>query len=151
MKKSKHFRKDVIIARVIFAIICVVIIVLICMGVSALVNSGKEDKNTETTQTESQMEQENLIAHPDVEVGTESESTTEVETESEGEDETTLYVVPTTEVRVRKEPNTTSTILHRIPAGTKTIFLEELEGWYKVEYNGEVGYISADYAEVVEE
>ena len=143
MKKSKHFRKDVIIARIIFAVLCLVVGILIGTGISALVKSTEKPANTEQ-RTETQKTE---AVYPEVEI----EPETEVETEAEPEVEVVLYVVPSTEVRVRKEPNTSCAILDRIPAGTKTLFLEELDGWYKVEHNGQVGYISADYAEVVEE
>ena len=62
-----------------------------------------------------------------------------------------VYVKTTTRIRLREEPNTNCTTLDRINGGIKLEVLETLEGWYKVSYNGKIGYISADYANVVEE
>ena len=39
MKRSKHFRKDVIIARIVFAVLCIAIGVLIWFGINMLTNS----------------------------------------------------------------------------------------------------------------
>lgn len=136
MKKSKHFRKDVIMARIIFAVLCILICVLIWMGIKALIGSNNEKEPPETeTQTET-------FYIPPVE-----------ETESQPEEivETIRYAKTTAQVRMRKEPNTTCEVILSVPANTKTDLIEEADGWYKVSYNGREGYIRADYIEVVEE
>lgn len=138
MKRSKHFRKDVILARVIFAILCIVVIALIWMGISTLMNKGKED---EPQETESQ--QTEIYDIPQIE---DVEIVTEIETE-----EVVYYAKTTAYVRMRKEPNTNCDVLASVPAGTKTDMLEETDGWYKVSYNGLEGYIRADYVEIIEE
>lgn len=140
MKRSKHFRKDVIIARIIFAILCIVIGVLIWMGINALTGSNKEPQPTETTQ-------ENIYDIPQVD---ETETVAEIETEDVAE-EVVYYAKTTAQVRMRKEPNTSCEVILSVPAGTKTDLIEEADGWYKVAYNGHEGYIRADYIEVVEE
>lgn len=139
MKKSKHFRKDVIIARVIFGILVIVIGVLIGIGVSKLT---KNTDNSDTQQTESQ--QTEIYDVPQY------EETEEVEVETEVE-EVVVYAKTTAQVRLRKEPNTNCEVVTSVPAGTKTLMLEDADGWYKVSYNGNEGYIRADYVEIIEE
>ena len=140
MKRSKHFRKDVILARVIFAILCIVIIVLIWMGVSALMDKVKEDESQET-----ESQQTEIYDIPQFE---DTEDVTEPEDVA---DEVAYYAKTTASVRMRKEPNTNCEVLITVPAGTKTDIVEEVDGWYKFSYNGLEGYIRADYIEVVEE
>lgn len=143
MKKSKHFRKDVIIARIIFAILCILIGVLVGTGISALMKHAEKDKDNDTQKPNTQIQ---------IEVDTQGMQT-EPPVDTEGEDSQMMeipvsYVVPTTEVRLREEPNTSCETLAKIPAGTKLTLLEELDGWYKVSYEEMEGYISADYATI---
>lgn len=140
MKKSKHFRKDVILARVIFAILCIVVGVLIGMGVSMLRDMSKDDnKDTETQQTQ----QYEIPQFEDTE-----EDTEEV---IEPVEEIVVYAKTTAKVNMRQEPNTNCAILASVPAETKMPLVEEADGWYKVIYNEKEGYIRADYIELVEE
>lgn len=138
MRKSKHFRKDVILARVIFAILCLVIIVVISMGVSALknaLNSGNTDEEPQTQQY-------------DIPEFEDTEEVTEIE---EVIDEFVVYAKTTAKVNMRVEPNTNCAVLASVPAATKMSMIEEVDGWYKVVYEEKEGYIRADYIELVEE
>lgn len=141
MKKSKHFRKDVIIARVIFATGCILIITLLCLGISALLKpqGNYTNPNGESQQNEEQYAQDSEGLGEESDTGTENEETSEPE-------DTISYVVTNAEVRLRQEPNTDSEILARIAMNTDLVLLEELEDWYKVEFQGQVGYISAEFA-----
>ncbi|MBO4876763.1 MAG: SH3 domain-containing protein [Ruminococcus sp.] len=50
------------------------------------------------------------------------------------------------DLNLRKEPNTTSKIIAGIPKGTQLdIYESGTAGWYKVLYDGFVGYVSTDY------
>ncbi len=51
---------------------------------------------------------------------------------------------------VRSEPHTDADIIGKASGGEKLIVLEESHspGWHKIEYDGQVAYISADYFEV---
>lgn len=140
MRKSKHFRKDVILARVIFAILCIVIIVLITMGVNVL-KKTLNSANTEETQPP-QTQQYEIPEFEDTEEVTEVEEVVE---------EIVVYAKTTAKVNMRVEPNTNCEILASVPAATKTLLVEEADGWYKVLYNEKEGYIRADYIELVEE
>ena len=138
MRKSKHFRKDVILARVIFAILCLVIIVVISMGVYALknaLNSGNTDEEPQTQQY-------------DIPEFEDTEEVTEIE---EVIDEIVVYAKTTAKVNMRVEPNTNCAVLASVPAATKMSMIEEVDGWYKVVYEEKEGYIRADYIELVEE
>ena len=49
-------------------------------------------------------------------------------------------------LNLRSEPNTSSEIYAGIPNGTQLdIYESGTNGWYKVEYNGYIGYVSADF------
>jgi cell wall-associated NlpC family hydrolase len=53
-------------------------------------------------------------------------------------------------LRLRSAASTASTTLATVSQGAKVDVLEDAQnGWYKVEYNGKVGYMSADYLTVV--
>lgn len=52
-------------------------------------------------------------------------------------------------LRLREEPNTSSEVLATLHADTCVVVLEDAQdGWYKVSYQDETGYLSADYLEV---
>lgn len=52
-------------------------------------------------------------------------------------------------LRLRAESNTTSSILTTVTKGTQVVVLEnQVNGWYKVDISGTVGYMSADYLSV---
>lgn len=52
-------------------------------------------------------------------------------------------------LRLRAEANTTSSILTTVVKGTQVVVLEnQVNGWYKVDVSGSVGYMSADYLSV---
>lgn len=144
MKRSKHFRKDVIIARIIFAILCILIGVLIGSGISALLKNAdnKQDDPKPNTQIETEADHTQDTQSTEVEPSIDNTETTP---------EILYFAVPETEIRLREQPNTDCVTLAKIPAGTKLPLVEELEGWYKVTYEGMEGYISADYASIVTE
>ena len=159
MKKSKHFRKDVIMARVIAGIILIVLIVLLVWGISLLTKSSGDDKNSQNSQNT-----ENVVPGDQDSQQQETEETSQIPESEEqssepGTDENDdtiyipdkVYVETTTQVRLRKEPNTSCATLDRINGGTKLEVLETLDGWYKVGYDGQEGYVSATYTKIVEE
>ena len=165
MKKSKHFRKDVIMARVIAAVILVVLIALIVFVGSLFTkpsaDENKDSQNTEHTQNANpgnqDTENENTEPEDTESLGTEGQNNevqgTEIDTDAETDTnvENKTYVETTAPVRHRKETSTDSEVLALIDRGTKLEVLETLDGWYKVSYNGKDGYVSADFARVVEE
>lgn len=50
-----------------------------------------------------------------------------------------------TKLNVRKSPSTSASIVGTLSNNTKVTILEKTNGWYKISYNGIVGYVSASY------
>lgn len=50
-----------------------------------------------------------------------------------------------TKLNVRKSASTSSSIIGTLANSTKVTILEKLNGWYKISYNGIVGYVSSSY------
>lgn len=48
-------------------------------------------------------------------------------------------------LRMRSAASTSSSVMTYLNKGNKVDVLEQLDGWYKVEYNGRTGYLSSDY------
>lgn len=139
MKRNKHFRKDVIIARIIFLVLCSVVCFLIASGVSAVLEKMKESQEPDVQKPNTQIQTGIDTQDTELEIGVEDTETTE---------ELSVYAVTTAEVRLRQEPNTDCEVLASISSGTRLVVLEQLEGWYKVSYEEMTGYISADYATI---
>lgn len=58
-------------------------------------------------------------------------------------------VVTENSLRLREAANTSSDVLNMVDKGTKVVVLEnQKNGWYKVDLNGTVGYMSANYLSV---
>lgn len=50
-----------------------------------------------------------------------------------------------TRLNIRKSASTSSSIVGTLSNNTKVTILEKTNGWYKISYNGTVGYVSASY------
>lgn len=52
-------------------------------------------------------------------------------------------------LRLREEPNTSAPVMTTLSTSACVVVLEDArDGWYKASYQGETGYLSADYVEV---
>lgn len=160
MKKSKHFRKDVILARVIAGVVLLVLIVLLILVISFLSKPKEEDKNSEykpnTQHTqdifpESQDTEKVEDTQNQIDEDQSENIEPEVDVDLDTEVENKIYVKTTTQVKLRAEANTSCATLDRIDGDTILEVLEVLDGWYKVAYDGKEGYVSATYAKIVEE
>lgn len=132
MKKSH--RKDVMIARIIFAAMCIALIAIIA-GVVMLVRAhrSKPTPNQVTQQTQSQMQdttRNDVIDIPD----TQDTQVTEM-----------MYMWTTDGVNLRSEPNTDCDVVTILEMGTQVRMIGEEDGWVKVSYNDQEGYIRADF------
>ena len=56
-------------------------------------------------------------------------------------------VTTSSSVNIRQEATTASQSLGKLGNETRVAVLDELDGWYKIAYNGTVGYMSSDYVE----
>lgn len=54
-------------------------------------------------------------------------------------------VVTGSSLRLRSEPSLNSSTLTYLNKGTEVAVLEQLDGWFKIEYKDMTGYVSADY------
>lgn len=169
MIKSKHFRKDVIIARVIFLCLCILLILGIVWLVSKLTGTSQpgdsesqpiESESSEHPGSELESESESESVNEtesgsEIESELESETQSESETGSESESESNplpKYVqVTARNLRLRAEPNTSCATIDSLDKGEKAEVLDYVEGWYKVSYKGQEGYLSADHVKAVEE
>lgn len=133
MKKSH--RKDVIIARIIFAAMCVALVAII-IGLVMLVRAHKSDKATQQMgQTQTQTQREEWV--PDV---------VEPETQTQTPEVVEMTYMWTTDgVNLRSEPNTDSAVVTVLGVGTQVRMIGEEDGWVKVSFNDQEGYIRADF------
>ena len=132
MKKSH--RKDVMIARIIFAAMCIALIAIIA-GVVMLVRAhrSKPTPNQVTQQTQSQMQdttRNDVIDVPDTQDTQVAEMTSMWTTDG---------------VNLRSEPNTDCDVVTILEMGTQVRMIGEEDGWVKVSYNDQEGYIRADF------
>lgn len=140
--KASH-RKDVIIARIIFAFMCLALIGIISAAV-VTVSSHVKAKKAAELEAQQQLEQQ-----------AEEEQQSVVEEESyvvappEEEPVTEVYVRATANVNLRKAPSTDGEIIVTIDSGSEMLLIGEENGWAQVTYNGQTGYVSADYVETI--
>lgn len=136
MKKSH--RKDVIIARIIFAAIVLVFIALIVtLGIFlAKRHQEKVAQNSKNTETESE-----TIYIPEL-IEPESEK---VNSEAPTQEAESGYVWATANVNLRAEASTSSEVLAVLNIGDELIKIGEQDGFIKVNFNGVEGYVYQDY------
>lgn len=63
---------------------------------------------------------------------------------------TGIGIVETNGLRLRAKPNTDAEILANAAYGDNVVIIREVDGWYLVDYNLQVGYMSAEYVTVKE-
>ena len=135
--KASH-RKDVIIARMIFAAICLFLIALIATIVITITSKGGKKKEQDKTQQNVASESE-----------TDSDSDTEIgaiylpQQTTEGTEKT--YVTTTSSVNMREKPDKNANIVTVIAQDVKLEFVSEDNGWTQVIFQGQTGYVSSDY------
>lgn len=146
MKKSH--RKDVIIVRIIFAVVCILLIAVIVGAVLFIRGQRKEDKDDSESQATVETEGNQPHGADDV-----SGNTQASEPVTPPEDTQPVELNPimrtTTGVNMRAEPNTGGEVITVLEPGTMLEMLGEEAGWAAVEYQGQIGYVSLDYLEEV--
>jgi uncharacterized protein YgiM (DUF1202 family) len=158
MKKSH--RKDVITARIIFAIMMLVLIVLVVVGIKAAIKFTAESREKDTTGTETESETpvdtESEAFVDDLEQwATDNTETEETETEEPAtEEETTpaqTVLKAQYSVNVRSGPGTDYPVIGGVAVGAEVILLEEDEyGWGYIQDGDLTGYAYLEYFLIVE-
>lgn len=140
MKKSH--RKDVIIARVIFAVVLLLLIALI-VGAVIMIRGHMAEKSAQESQgvivTENSQEQQPVV----------DTQTSEPEITTEDTQAPNPVVQTTTGVNLRKEPNTECEVLTVLDQGTMLELIGEEDGWVVVDYQGQIGYVKIEYLQEV--
>ena len=162
--KPSH-RKDVIIARIIFAFICLALIGII-VGVVMLITPGKKTAK-ESQQTESQQDNVDVPIVSDLDKNKDSQTQDSQTGDTQKSDsqsgdgqnsnndnndksDGTRYVTAIEGVRLREQPSTDAPILAVCPPGDPLKFISEENGWTKVDYDGQIGYVSSEFLEEAE-
>ena len=152
--KPSH-RKDVIIARIIFAFICLALIGII-VGVVILITPGKKVAK-ESQQTESQQDDVDVPIVSDLDKNKDSQSQDSQSGDGQNSNKDnndmsdgTRYVTAIEGVRLREQPSTDAPILAVCPPGDPLKFISEENGWTKVDYDGQIGYVSSEFLEAAE-
>ena len=142
--KPSH-RKDVIIARIIFAFMClalVVIIAAVIMTVSSHRKAAKLEEELQQLQEETKQQEEQVDQN--------TEDSSYVVSQPVEEPVMEVYVRATANVNLRTEASTESEVILTIDSGTEMVLVSEENGWALVSYDGQTGYVSADFIENVE-
>ena len=124
--KASH-RKDVIIARLIFAAICLFLIALIATIVITVTSKGGKKK------------EQDKVQQNDTEIG----AIYLPQQTTEGTEKT--YVTTTSSVNMREKPDKNANIINVIGPDVKIEFVSEDNGWTQVIFQGQTGYVSSDY------
>lgn len=131
--------------KIIIASIVTVVLVLVVAGGIFLANREKADKNTKA---EKKPAVENIKKEK-------KPTVTEEPAEAESDDSKAVAMKTTTNVNLRRGPNTDSEIIKVLSKGTELKRYSEENGWAKVKCDEEVGYVSAEFladpSQVVEE
>ena len=137
--KPSH-RKDVIIARIIFAVMCLALVAIIAAVVVTISSHRKQAKLEEELKQlqEAQRQQEQ-----------ETETPTYVVPQPVEEPVEEVYVRATANVNLRAEASTGAEILTTVEAGAEMVLISEENGWAQVTYNDQTGYVSTDFVETV--
>ena len=141
MKKKSH-RKDVIIARIIFALLCLGMLV----GIAAAVVHIRDhfaQKRSETVNTQNGNGASSEYINPLLPPVTENPETESAIVEMEDDSAQTLWT--STKVNLRENPATDATVLTVLTQGAELTLLGEEDEWVKVSYNGQAGYVKADF------
>ena len=124
--KASH-RKDVIIARLIFAAICLFLIALIATIVITVTSKGGKKKEQDKVQ-------QNAVSESAIYLPQQT---------TEGTEKT--YVTTTSSVNMREKPDKNANIINVIGPDVKIEFVSEDNGWTQVIFQGQTGYVSSDY------
>ena len=135
--------------KIIIASVIAVVLILLTVGIVLLANGKKEDKSskvdkvsvTEEKKKVEKKKKEDKEKKPAEEVADSEEK----KEEEELDDSKAVAMKTTTNLNLRKEPNTDSEIIKVIPRGTELKKYAEENGWAKVKVGDDIGYVSAEF------
>ena len=85
-----------------------------------------------------------LLFIPVISFAQQTENQKENKTEEVTEISKTGYV-KADGLNIRKEPTTSSEAIHSLSFNSKVKITGEVDGWYRINYNNQVGYVSQKY------
>lgn len=135
--KASH-RKDVIIARLIFAAICLFLIALIATIVITITSKGDKKKEQDKAQ-------QNVASESEADSDSDSEIGAIYLPQQTTEGTEKNYVTTTSSVNMREKPDKNANIVTVIAQDVKLEFVSEDNGWTQVIFQGQTGYVSSDY------
>ncbi len=128
--------------KIIIGSIIAAVLVLIVAGGVFLTNKEKEGKNA---QAEKKPAVENIKKEEKDKEPAEKPAVAKEPAEAELDDSKAVAMKTTTNVNLRKGPNTDSEIIKVISKGTELKKYSEEDGWAKVKCDEEIGYVSAEF------
>lgn len=140
--KASH-RREIFLARLVFVIICLILI----GGIVALVLHGVNKRAAmEATQTSAETESDTQVLIMDL-----GDRATEAPTETAVETEPPVVKLKTTRrVNLRPQPSTDGNPITTLEAGTVVTLIEEEGEWAHVQYGEQTGYLKKEFAAEVE-
>lgn len=139
---KKNHKREILLARMIFAGFLVLIAMAIALAVM-LISSHmgrdvtKEPKTSEKASTVTEKTTETDVVQVPKE--TETQKATEEQTEA------VVLRWTTSNVNFRKKASTEGDVIETLDKGVEVEWLEESDGWVQIRYDGKEGYVRADY------
>ena len=115
--------------------------------INTIKTSVKQDNNQEDAKQEENLNTEGNNNQEQTNSSTEEENNQnqqENKTEEVTEISKTGYV-KADGLNIRKEPTTSSEAIHSLSFNSKVKITGEIDGWYRIDYNDQVGYVSQKY------
>lgn len=100
------------------------------------------EENIENTENNDQKEETNTS---DVENVTKTENNEKEETTNTITEISKVGYVKADGLNIRKEPTTSSEAIHSLSFNSKITITGEVDGWYRINYEGKVGFVSQKY------
>ena len=132
--------------KIMIACIIAFVLILLTVGIVLLSNLAKVDKSSnkdkvpvseKVEKVEKEKEKKEFVDRAD--------AVEEAEETEELDDSKAVAMKTTTNLNLRKEPNTDSEIIKVIPRGTELKKYAEENGWVKVKAGEDVGYVSVEF------
>lgn len=72
-------------------------------------------------------------------------ASTQTQTTTSGSKKAVASGVVSKEVNFRNEPSTDSKVMGKVPGGTRVNIMSKRNGFYRISYNGDMGYVAMDF------